>query len=263
MNKKTSVNLVLLILFSSSILLRAQDYFPYDGQVNYDVKRDRIIAISEDYATLNYYCGPDNVIPQCAGVTVPDTVVGWKIGTKYCWGGENTTKQYLQGLAVPLSAGNKDTSSGSSYGACAVGADCSGMASNAWTSPRRSTSTFPGISDDILWENLRMGDCTNEPGSHIRIFDYYVSNSGQLMFYESTAGAGQWRALHRPLPRDNNYQPIRYNNPSGRKVYDFPEPTITYIKRTGIERVEIRWDGQADTGFRLYQSTDGTNWMLI
>lgn len=263
MTKKTIVNFMLFIFFSVSILLNAQDYYPYDGQVNYDVKRDRIIAISADYATLNYYCGPDNVIPQCTGVTVPDTVVGWKTGTKYCWGGENTTKQYLQGLAVPLSAGNKDTSSSSSYGKCAVGADCSGMASNAWTSPRRSTSTFPGISVNILWENLRMGDCTNYPASHIRIFDYYVSNSGQLMFYESTAGTGQWRALHRPLPRDNNYQPIRYNNPSGQKVYDFPEPTITYIKQTGIERVEVRWDGQADTGFRLYQSTGGTNWTLI
>ena len=38
------------------------------------------------------------------------------------------------------------------------------MASVCWTSPRRATSGFGGISDDILWENLRMGERSRRRG---------------------------------------------------------------------------------------------------
>ena len=47
------------------------------------------------------------------------------------------------------------------------------------------------------------------------------------------------------------------------KVYGYSEPVILYIVRTGTERVEIRWDGQGDEGFNLYQSLDGASWSLI
>ncbi len=238
---------------------------PYDGRVTHDVKRDRIMAISEDYATLYYYCGPENIdYSGYWGATCPDPTVGWKTGSKYCWGGEDTTKQYLTRMDDGDGAGNKWCSGSSSYDQFCAGADCSGMASNCWTSPRRYTASFHQISDNILWENLRMGDATNKAGSHIRIFDYYVSAIGTIMFYESTSGGGTlWKAVHRSLSRDTNYQPIRYNDPGDYKVYDYSEPSITYIKKAGVERVEVRWDGQADRGFRLYQSGDGSTWDKI
>jgi hypothetical protein len=259
----TSLLAATLLLAAASA--PAQDYYAYDGRVLFDVKRDRIMAIAEDYATLRYYMSSANATAQCPGVSLFDTTPGWKTGTKYCWGGETTTKQFRSGLAVPLSAGNINTGGTSSYGQCAVGEDCSGFVSNAWTSARYATSSFSTVANNIAWENLRMGDAMNDAGSHIRLFDYYLSNVGTAMLYESTSGSGlYWKNIHRSLARDNGYQPIRYNKGgSYNKVVDYPEPEILYIRRTGTERMEVRWDGQADHGFRLYQSTDATNWTMI
>jgi len=236
---------------------------PYDGQVSHDIKRDRIIAISEDYSSLYYYVGPENIdYSGYSGATCPDPTTGWKTGAKYCWGGEDTTAIYLLRLTEGDGAGNRNTGSSSSFDSYCTGVDCSGMASVCWTSPRRATSGFPGISDDILWENLRMGDCTNLAGSHIRVFDRYAGDAGTIVFYESTSGGGRlWKCVHRSLSRDNSYQPIRYNYTYD--VYDFPEPVITCVRRTGVERVEVVWDGQADVGFRLEQSTDGSTWTRV
>jgi len=235
--------------------------YAYDGYVAHNVTRDRIIAIAEDYATLYYYVGPANIdYSSYTGATCPDPTVGWKTAMKYCWGGEDTTKQYLLRMTQGDGAGNKDTSGSSSYDQYCAGADCSGFASNAWTSPRRATSSFPGISDDIDWEDLRQGDALNNAGSHIRVFDYFISSVGTAMLYESTAGGGAWRCLHRSLSRSDSYQPIRYNYTYD--VYAHEQPVISYIVRTGIERAEVRWDGQADTGFRLYQSSDGSVWTI-
>ncbi len=238
----------------------AADYFSYDGRVLYDVKRDRIMAIAEDFFSLSYYMALENTIPSCTGTTCPDPEVGWKTGTKYCWGGENTTKQYLEGLALNLAAGNRNTGSSSGFGECAVGNDCSGFVSTAWTSPRYATSGFSNISTQLTdWNYLRMGDALNNSGSHIRLFDYFTDEANTAMLYEST-GTG-WRMQHRSLARNDDYVPIRYNHTY--KVYDYPEPVILYITRNGTERAFLRWDGEAVTGFRLYVSTNGTDWTLI
>lgn len=236
----------------------------YDGKVSHDVKRDRIIAISQDFSSLYYYVGPANIdYSAYTGATCPDPTTGWKTGVKYCWGGEDTPAIYLLRLTEGDGAGNKNTSSGSSYDSKCTGADCSGMASVCWTSSRYATSGFPGISDDVTYETLRMGDCTNDAGSHIRVFDHYAGDAATLMHYESTSGGGVlWRAVHRSLARDDGYQPIRYRSATY-KVYDYPEPVVTSVRRSGVERVEIRWDGQADVGFRLEQSLDGAAWTRI
>ncbi len=260
--KSLRINIILTMILLFGFNIFSADYYTYDGRVLFNVKRDRIIAIAEDYASLSYNASSDNVTAQCTGVTVFDTTPGAKIGTKYCWGGETSTKQYLAGLLIPLTIGNRNTSSSSSYGQCAVGEDCSGFVSNAWTSSRQSTSGFPNISDDITYEQLRMGDALNYASSHIRLFDYYISNVGTCMLYESTSGSGiLWKNVHRSLARDNNYVPIRYNSTYDVVVY--PQPDILYIKRTGTERAELRWDGQADIGFRLYFSLDGANWSIF
>ncbi len=263
MNTQTRLSLLLAAAVTLSASSAMAVNYPYDGYFAHDVKRDRIIAISEDYATLYYYVGPANIdYSSYTGATCPDPTVGWKTGMKYCWGGEDTPAQYLLRMTQGDGAGNRNTGSSSSYDRYCGGADCSGMASNCWTSSRVSTSGFPSISDDIAWEQLRMGDCTNRAGSHIRVFDYFVSNLNTIMFYESTSGGGAlWKAVHRSLARDFNYQPIRYN--ATYEVYAFAEPAITYVRKTGVERVEVRWDGQADTGFRLYHSLDASTWNLI
>ncbi len=237
--------------------------YAYDGDVSHDVKRDRIIAIAEDYDTLYYYCDSSN-LQSYSGVTYFDTTVGWRTGMEYCWGGEDSIREYLLRMTEGDGAGNINTGGSSSYDTYAAGTDCSGFVSNAWTSPRRVTASFPGISDDIDWDDLRMGDALNYPSHHIRLFDYFTDDTHTSMLYENTAGGGViWQMVHRSLSRDDNYPPIRYNDPGDYKVYDFPEPTITYITRSGIERVEIRWDGQADQGFKIYISSDGTSWGLI
>lgn len=237
--------------------------YPYDGSVSHNVKRDRILAISEDYASLSYYCNSSNIdYSSYTGATCPDPTIGWKTGMKYCWGGEDTTAQYLLKMTQGDGAGNKNTSSSSSYDSYCAGADCSGFASNAWTSPRHSTASFHNISTNIGWEDLRAGDALNNAGSHIRIFDYYISNVGTSMLYESTSGGGiLWKNVQRSLSRDNNYQPIRYS--STYSVVSPSEPDITYVKNTGVERVEFRWDGEADIGFRIYSSFDGISWGLL
>lgn len=271
-----NIQILLLIVLVIVMLFPAQLSFavnyPYDGNMSSNVRRDRIIAIAEDYATLSYYVGPDNIkdstVPGgCAGSTCPDKVLGWKTGMKYCWGGEDTTKQYLLRLTEGDVAGNKWCSSpdGTSYDACSAGADCSGYVSNAWTSGRYATSGFTSIANYIIWDNLRMGDAILIPG-HIRLFDCYISGINTMMVYESTASGGSWRVIHRSLSRSagdfDGYTPIRYNK-STYKVYDYPEPVIQSIVRSGLERMIVRWDGQADRGFKLYLSADGTVWRLI
>jgi hypothetical protein len=259
-NNPYFILITILFLTLPSLLMAVQ--YPYNGSVIHKVKRDRIMAIAEDYATLYYYVGPDN-ITGCSGSTCPDSVIGWKTGVKYCWGGQDTTKIYLIRLTEGDVAGNKWCSSpaGTSEDTCSAGVDCSGFVSNAWTSPRESTSYFYVISDNILWEQLRMGDAMNNAGSHIRLFDYFISEVGTTIQYESCGTF--WKCVHRSLARDDNYLPIRYNYSSSCMVYNYSEPVVTYIRKTGIERVEVRWDGEADRGFRLYQSTDATNWTLI
>ena len=260
-NIKLTILIATILIIGASATILATNY-AYDGEVSRDVKRDRIMAIAEDYFTLYYYIGSDNIDDwNCPGSTCPDPTIGWITGMKYCWGGEDTTKQYLLRLTEGDVAGNKDTSGGSSYDSCSAGADCSGFVSNAWTSPRRATASFHLISDNIDWDDLRMGDALNNAGSHIRLFDYFTDDTHTAMIYESTGY--QWRMQHRSLARNDDYQPIRYNDPGDYKVCDYPEPTITYIKKIDLEMISIRWDGQADQGFRLYQSTDGASWTMI
>ena len=194
--------------------------YAYDGHVDHDVNRDRIMAIAEDHNTLVWYSSADSIAHDTvSGATFPAVfrTIGWKIGLKYCWAGEDTSAQYLIRVHEDGDcAGNSWTSSGSSNDTYCAGTDCSGFVSNAWTSPRYSTSGFPSISDDIGWDDLRMGDALNYAGHHIRLFDYLTSNTHTSMLYEQTSGSGLiWQMVHRSLPRDNDYQPIRYNDPGG------------------------------------------------
>mgnify|MGYP006278224277 CR=1 FL=1 len=264
MRKTITLTIIITIIITSGIVFAAN--YTYDGRVEKDVKRDRIIAIGEDYKTLRYHVKSQNVdYTGYTGATCPDTTLGWREGMVYCWGGEDTTKQFLTRIHEDLDgAGNKwcSTPAGTTYDTYCAGTDCSGFVSNAWTSPRYYTSSWHNISDQLGdWAYLRMGDALNKAGSHIRLFDYFTDDTGTAIIYEST-GFG-WQMQHRSLPRDNDYVPVRYNDVGDNKVFPFDEPTITYIVRAGTERVEIRWDGEAETGFRLYQSTNGSSWDMI
>ena len=114
---KMHVNHFRLAALSAGLLLIAAIAFaaPYLGAVNHDVKRDRIIAIAEDYTSLYWYCAPENIdYSAYSGAMCPDPTVGWKTGMKYCWGGEDTTAQYLEKIAAGWGAGNRWTWGGSS-----------------------------------------------------------------------------------------------------------------------------------------------------
>lgn len=239
----------------------------YDGNVAADVPRDRALAIAADHATLRWYCSEANLdFSAYTGARCFYTTTGWKTGVAYCWGGEDTTAEYLARIAAGAGAGNINTSLSSSYDAYCAGHDCSGYVSQCWTSGRYATSGFSNISAQIAWTQLKRGDAINKSGSHIRLFDSFVADINTILVYESTSGGGAlWRTVHRSLPMSDfsGYIPIRYQ--STYKMINWPEPDITYVRRTGVERVEIRWDGQADAGFRLYGgAADGAaEWPLL
>ncbi len=238
----------------------------YDGKVNNDVPRDRSLSIAVDFSTLRWYCSNANLdYSNRPGAECFYDTTGWKTGVAYCWGGEDSTALYLSRIAAGDGPGNIDTSSDSSYETYCTGDDCSGFVSNCWTSSRYATSGFSAISNSITWEQLKRGDAINKSGSHIRLFDYFVSDINTIMVYECTAGGGAlWRTVHRALAMSefSGYVPIRYNKGTY-KTINYDEPDITYVVRSGVERVSIRWDGQASTGFRLYQSMDGGNYALL
>ena len=66
------IGLILIFSFMILPLVCSADYYSYEGQVSHDVKRDRIIAICEDNATLEYYISSANITPSCSGTTPPD-----------------------------------------------------------------------------------------------------------------------------------------------------------------------------------------------
>ena len=218
------------------------------------ISRDQILEIAHLYYGVYWRCDPENAY----GTSIPDarcpydTEDGWKEALPYCWGGDDEIYEYLEKMTDGQGAGDRDTGSASPYYDGLVGSvDCSGYASQCFRSGRYSTYSFHNVTTDIGWDNLAPGDATNWPSHHIRICEKYPTETGLILVYEST-GSG-WQVRHRLLPRDNDYDGVRYNHTT-------PIPSILDVLRTGYGEVTITWFGQAATGFRIYQSTDGSTW---
>lgn len=95
------------------------------------------------------------------------------------------------------------------------GLDCSSWLSRVWGVPRQTTDTLHTVADPITKEQLQTGDAMNLPTykdptrhGHVRMFDKWADPAHTKMWvYEETADTGY--AVHRVIPYDSRYQPMR------------------------------------------------------
>jgi len=156
-----------------------------------------------------------NVNGACAGRTKPRFLTQVNVGyagVAYDWGGFDSVATYDSNLYAGYTAGDINTAGVES---CSRGVDCSGFVSRAWgTASKYGTSTLPNIS----WQlgnrsSMAKGDIMNCAGSHVTMFDYYITNG--IYTWEATTSNGYDRAVH--LGRDwsyfsSCYVPRRYNS---------------------------------------------------
>lgn len=223
--------------------------------IPYPMMRDHILEIAHDHYVLEWYCSADNLYAPQGGARCDYTVVGWKSGMAYKWGGYDTVPTFLADIADGDGAGDVDSSATVSW---TCGDDCSGYVSRCWKSGRYATASFPNISEEIAWEALRPGDALNRPSSHIRLFDEFVGGTGQVLVYETTTGVDPGRTTHRVLTQaqHSSYTPIRYDH-----VYTIP--SLVAARSVLADQVVLHWIGAAEDGFRLYESTDGAAWTRV
>lgn len=260
MRKLPKMAFVVIVASVLAALAAQAGTFPYTKQ---PIPRDLILEICHLYYGIHWRCDPENAY----GTSIPQaecpygTTSGWKDTVPYCWAGADEIYEYLEKMTAGKGAGDKDTSSTNPYYSGLVGSvDCSGFASQCFRSGRYTTSTFHNVATNLPddsyngWTYLAPADAINNPGSHIRMCEKYPTETGLILVYEST-GFG-WRLQHRLLAYDNNYKAIRYN-------YTTPLPSILDAVRTNYGEVTLTWFGAATTGFRVYQSADGSAWARV
>ena len=175
---------------------------------NVDITRERIIEIAEAYLTHEWYPTGSNVFhgncPYCGKwVDTPDSGFygsGWvsgesNIGVPYQWGGfssisglnlsneEDFDEQYTgTGEYAGIIHYGGDIHTQGSQCSRACGVDCSGFVSRCWNLPtKKSTSTLPGISNQIKYEYLKPGDILDKPGYHVILFKEFVNEEKTLI----------------------------------------------------------------------------------
>jgi len=163
-----------------------------------------------------------NISGACSGRTRPRwlTTAGTAYtGVAYDWGGWDTPTIYDNALYNGRQAGDIDTvnpTGSNGVEACSVGADCSGLVSRAWNlGTKQSTSTLPSFSWQLAnRSSLARGDVMNCAGSHVTMFDYYISNG--IQNWEATTSFSADRSVY--VGRDwtyfgnCNYLPRRFNS---------------------------------------------------
>ncbi|UBM61988.1 T9SS type A sorting domain-containing protein [Candidatus Sulfidibacterium hydrothermale] len=168
------------------------------------ITRQKILQNAEPYATHKWYCHPANIWDRdCGGVHVktPSWVtVGNNVSIPYMWGGFSSLKQFDQGIADGVSAGDCDTHGNGAGPSCAVGVDCSGFVSRAWgLGNKYSTRTIPDISTEYpSYDDLKPGDVVNYAGHHVRLI-HSVNGNGTFLIIEAAASSTDWRVGY------NNY----------------------------------------------------------
>ena len=179
-------------------------------EVFYDVEitREMIIEIAETYLIHEWFPTENNVFhgncPHCGKwVDTPDSDFygsGWKsgetnIGVPYQWGGfssisglnlsneEDFDEQYTgTGEYAGIIHYGGDIHTQGSQCSRACGVDCSGFVSRCWNlSSKESTSTLPGISNQIKYEYLKPGDILDKPGYHVILFKEFVNEEKTLI----------------------------------------------------------------------------------
>lgn len=153
----------------------------------YKVRPEESIRIAKSYSELQWQPEARHVRHglDSRGIFVqtPDTTLGgelsgrgyWKpgeiaTGMPYKWGGFDTPKSFLKGIAKGKIAGDVATDEKIARNDAAisresVGVDCSGFLSRCWKLTEHiSTPGLPDLCDRIEWEDVRMGDMLLRPG---------------------------------------------------------------------------------------------------
>ncbi|MDR1066422.1 MAG: hypothetical protein LBL35_03170 [Clostridiales bacterium] len=179
------------------------------------ISRSAIIANAKVYHTaFSWSCTAAN-LSAMSGYTKPRCLgsAGTYQMMPYCWGGFNTTGQFVTGLSAGGRAGNINTS-GPGLVSNTYGLDCSGYVSRAWgLTSKQSTSSLPNISTAISASALQQGDILNLAGSHVVLFEKYDSG-GNYVLYEATTTSSYDRVANtiRTASSISNYTPRKYND---------------------------------------------------
>ena len=238
------------VLFGAVFALAALR--PASAQVS-AMARDQMFEIANEHLLLRWYCSPSNIYTGVANATCPYTTAGWKDGMAYKWGGYDTRDSYW--LNVVVNGGWAGDTNSAAIVSGTYGNDCSGYVSRIWRSGRYTTSSFPGIAPEVGYSVIAPGDIMNYAGSHVRMFERYTATNITLQ-YECTTGVSPGRVVRRALATDPNYLARRYN-----KVVAWP--SIVRATASGPSSAQIEFLGHASTGFRIYRSTDQSNWTPV
>lgn len=214
--------------------------------------RDQILEIAYEGYYLKWYCDTYNIYSAVANATCPYTAPGWQQGIAYKWGGTDTRDSFWKNVVTNRGWAGDVNSAAIVSGT--YGDDCSGYASNCLRSGRYTTSTFPTICTQVTYPVIAPGDLMNNAGSHVRIFEKYTGTNLTLLL-ECTTGVSPGRITRRVLATDSNYVPLRYN-------YVVSWPSLTRVVASSSNTATVEFLGAGTTGFRVYTSTDLTNWTL-
>ena len=163
-------------------------------------------------------------------VETPDTTLeskpgrkGWwepgklATGMPYKWGGFDTPKSFLKGIAEGKKAGDiansyKISGNDSVVSRESVGIDCSGFVSRCWGFKAPvSTRDLPSICQPIGWDEMKMGDIILTEG-HVILFYHYEGS--RIMGYES-GPMPTWKVRQCEISISflisEGYSPWRYN----------------------------------------------------
>ena len=236
------------------------------------IKRQKILQNAEPYVPHKWYCHPANIWDRdCGGVHVktPSWVtVGNNVSVPYMWGGFSTIKQFDQGIANGVSAGDCDTHGNGAGSSCAVGVDCSGFVSRAWgLGTKYSTRSIPSISTQYpSYNDLKPGDVVNYAGHHVRLI-HTVYDNGSFLIIEAAASSTDWRVGYNSYSVadfQGRYLPRRFNKVIEGQVDDTPPVTSVNVKswETGNFQVHFSDKDNVKVTQRYYHVGyfDGTQW---
>ena len=229
--------------------------------------RQTALRLGESYALYKYNCSSSNLAPS--SIKGPDgdlvqtpswLIAGENAKIPYMWGGFNTLSQFASGLKNGRYAGDINTAGVSNY---AVGVDCSGFVSRCWQlTYHSSTSDMPNITTNYSsWSDLKPGDGILKQG-HVRLFADKAPN-GAMRVVESSAR--DWAVSYWTYsPSDlTAYVPCYYKGMENNLSFNVPK--LLNVLSQPEKKVKITWtcDTTNVKGYRLYKSTDGTNWSMI
>jgi hypothetical protein len=225
------------------------------------------LKIGESYALHRYQCTQQNITLTDATAQDGDLVrspswlvTGSNARIPYKWGGCMTLSTFDAGLKSGLYAGDINTKGVTDY---AVGVDCSGFVSQCWQISYHTTSDMPSITTQYTsWDSLRPGDAVHKVG-HVRLFVEKNAN-GSIKVVESSArdwSVSYWTYTPSDLTA---YTPRCYINMVSSYSMKRPDIISAITDSASSDYTNITWscDTTGIAGYRLYVSSDGTNFTL-